>query len=330
MSVRLAVALEGAGWHPAAWRDPAARPADLFRAGYWVDLVREAEAGLVDLVTFEDAPGVQSASLTGPDDRVDQVRGRVDAVLVAGAVAPHTSRVRLVPTVNITHTDPARVAEALTSLDRVSGGRAGWRPQISARAADADHFGRRTTPALSPQDVTHPDRIAARLRVLFEEGAGFVRAVRERWEGAFVTSLAHAAIPYEFAAKGAEITYVTPHSRVDVNRVLAEVRAAETAVGRTGPPLEVFADLLVFLDETPGAAEERKKRLDALDGAELASDALVFTGTAGELADLLIGWRELGLAGFRLRPGVLPLDLERITRDLVPELRRRGVYRDAC
>ena len=43
--LRLAVALEGAGWHPAAWREPDARPAELFSAGYWTDLVTEAERG---------------------------------------------------------------------------------------------------------------------------------------------------------------------------------------------------------------------------------------------------------------------------------------------
>jgi hypothetical protein len=31
--LHLAVALDGAGWHPAAWRDPAATPAALFTAG---------------------------------------------------------------------------------------------------------------------------------------------------------------------------------------------------------------------------------------------------------------------------------------------------------
>lgn len=39
-TVHLAVALEGAGWHPAAWREPSARPAELFDAAYWVDLVQ--------------------------------------------------------------------------------------------------------------------------------------------------------------------------------------------------------------------------------------------------------------------------------------------------
>lgn len=53
-SLHLAVALDGAGWHPASWREPVSRPRDLFTAAYWADLVAEAERGLLDFVTIED------------------------------------------------------------------------------------------------------------------------------------------------------------------------------------------------------------------------------------------------------------------------------------
>ena len=59
--LHLAVALDGAGWHPAAWRSPDARPQELFSAGYWTDLAREAEAGALDFLTIEDSLGLQTA-----------------------------------------------------------------------------------------------------------------------------------------------------------------------------------------------------------------------------------------------------------------------------
>ncbi len=55
----------------------------------------------------------------------------------------------------------------------------------------------------------------------------------------------------------------------------------------------------------------------------------IFAGTAVQLADLLLDWREGGLAGFRLRPAALPHDLAQITDVLVPELQRRGAFRTA-
>ena len=60
-----------------------------------------------------------------------------------------------------------------------------------------------------------------------------------------------------------------------------------------------------------------------------SSDALVFTGTPTELANLLEDWQRAGLSGFRLRPGTIPYDLEAITRRLVPELQQRGAFRAA-
>ncbi|MEV4461159.1 LLM class flavin-dependent oxidoreductase [Microbispora sp. NPDC049633] len=373
MTLHLAVALDGAGWHPAAWRAEGARPDRLFTPGYWADLVAEAERGLLDFVTFEDAPGLQSSRLNEPDERLDQVRGRLDAVLIASRVAPLTSRIGLVPTTGTTHTEPFHVAIGIASLDHISRGRAGWRPQISARPDQVAHFGRR--PPFPPQDYS-PDRdpvFREHVRDLFAEAADVVEVVRRLWDsweddaeirdvatGRFidrdklhyidfhgdrfsvkgpsitprspqgqplVTSLAHDTVPYEFAAKGSDVVYVTPRDREDATAIVERVRAAEAAVGRTEPPLRILADLVVFLDARDAAG--RKARLDDLDGAELESDARVFTGTPAELAALLLDWREAGLAGFRLRPGVLPHDLAAITRGLVPELQAAGAFRTA-
>src|SRR5271154_5680011 len=93
--LHLSVALDGAGWHSAAWRQPEARPAELFTARYWVDLVAEAEQGLIDFVTIEDSLALQSSRYDRPDGRTDQVRGRLDAVLVAARVAPLVSHIGL-------------------------------------------------------------------------------------------------------------------------------------------------------------------------------------------------------------------------------------------
>ena len=88
--LHLAVALEGAGWHPAAWRAADARPDALLTAGYWTALAAEAEHGLLDFATIEDGLTLQSDDPFAPDERTDRVRGRMDAVLVAARVAPTT------------------------------------------------------------------------------------------------------------------------------------------------------------------------------------------------------------------------------------------------
>ena len=180
-AVHLAVALEGAGWHPAAWREPRARPDELFQAGDWADLIQEAERGLLDFVTIEDGLGLQSARHFEQDWRTDQVRGRLDAVLIAARVAPLTSHIGLIPTAVVTHTEPFHISKAIATLDYVSTGRAGLRVQVTARPHEAAHFGRRTFPALDLTDRSSP-QVQDLVAELFDEAADYVEVVRRLWD----------------------------------------------------------------------------------------------------------------------------------------------------
>jgi alkanesulfonate monooxygenase SsuD/methylene tetrahydromethanopterin reductase-like flavin-dependent oxidoreductase (luciferase family) len=179
--LHLALALDGAGWHPAAWRMEAARPTDLLKAVYWVDMVAEAESGLLDFVTLEDSLGLQSSDLVGDDGRIDQVRGRLDAVLIAAAVAPRTSQIGLVPSVVATHTEPFHISKAIATLDYASLGRAGVRVSVSARPDEAGHFGRREALLRSAADLDGPS-VPGPLAELFAEAADYVEVARRLWD----------------------------------------------------------------------------------------------------------------------------------------------------
>jgi alkanesulfonate monooxygenase SsuD/methylene tetrahydromethanopterin reductase-like flavin-dependent oxidoreductase (luciferase family) len=362
-AVHLAVALDGTGWHPASWREPGARPKELLTAGYWVDLVTEAERGLLDLVTIDDSLGLQSS-----DAR--RVQGRLDAVLVASRVAPLTRHIGLVPVQVVTHTEPFHSSKAIATLDYVSTGRAGVQVRVSHRPDEAALFGRRTMPA-GLLDGTDPAALAG----LFDEARDYVEVLRRLWDswdddaeirdaatGRFidreklhyidftgphfsvrgpsitprppqgqppVAALGHRDVAYRLIGRSADLGFVTPRDAADAAAILGEIRTEQDAAGRANEPLHVLGDVVVFLDDSAAAAAERKQRLDALLGHELVSDALVFVGTAAELADVALDWQAAGLSGLRLRPGVLPHDLQQITRRLAPELARRGAFRTA-
>jgi alkanesulfonate monooxygenase SsuD/methylene tetrahydromethanopterin reductase-like flavin-dependent oxidoreductase (luciferase family) len=179
--IHLAVALDGAGWHPAAWREPDARPNELFSAGYWLDLVTEAEQGRLDFVTIEDALRLQSGDPFVPDERTDQVRGRLDAVLIAARVAPRTSHIGLVPTAIVTHTEPFHISKAIATLDYVSSGRAGVRVQVSPVTHEAAHFGRRTFPPLRLENLDDPV-LRQLIADQFDEAADYVEVLRRLWD----------------------------------------------------------------------------------------------------------------------------------------------------
>ena len=179
---RIAVALDGAGWHPAAWREPGARPRELLTAGYWAGLVQEAEAGKLDFVTIEDSLALQTVSyLDRPGERTDIVQGRLDAVLVAARVAPLTSHIGLVPTAVVTHTEPFHLSKAIATLDYVSTGRAGVRVQVAGRASDNRHFGRREFGEFRLEDSAEPDKPSP-LSDLFDEAADYVEVLRRLWD----------------------------------------------------------------------------------------------------------------------------------------------------
>jgi alkanesulfonate monooxygenase SsuD/methylene tetrahydromethanopterin reductase-like flavin-dependent oxidoreductase (luciferase family) len=286
-------------------------------------------------------------------------------VLIAARVAPLTHRIGLVPSVTVTHTEPFHISKAIATLDYVSTGRAGVRVQVSARIQDAEHFGRRTFPEEFSGDRDSSELLAEagdyvevlrRLWDSWEDDAEIRDAPTGRFvdreklhyidfEGTWfrvrgpsitprppqgqplVTALAHSAIPYRFAARHTDIVYVTPRDRDHGAEIVAEVVEEGARVGRPAADLRVFADLVVFLDPDPSAAGARRARLDELDGQEYRSDALIFAGTPAQLADILADWHQAEISGFRLRPGAIPHDLDAVTEALVPELRRRGLFR---
>ena len=364
--LHLAVALDGAGWHPAAWREPDAQPGSLFTPAYWAGLVQQAESGLLDFVTLEDELDLQSDTWAGRDERTDRVRGRLDAVLTAARVAPVTSHIGLIPTAVTSHTEPFHLSKAIATLDYVSGGRAGIRVRIAHRPQTAAHFGRRATrplaagPEAQRQVAEHFDEAADYVEVLrrlwdsWEDGAE-IRDVATgrfidrgklhyiefsgRWfsvQGPSITprppqgqplvaALEHAPVRYQLIARSADLGFITPQDRAQASEMVTGIRTGQAAAGRPGPQL--FADLVVFLDDSAAAAAARRQRLDERAGAEYRSDARIFAGTPAELADLLLDWQQAGLAGYRLRPAALPHDLLQITGGLVPELQRRGAFR---
>ncbi len=333
---RLGVALDGYGWHPHAWQTTLASDPgtpSVLSGGYWAGLAATAERGLLDFLTIDDTLMPQP----GRRERIDPRRlaGRADAVLVAARIAPATRHIGLIPVATVTHTEPFHVSKSIATLDYVSHGRAGWQPRVSATTHEAALFGRRDGSQTA----------------FFDEAAEYVDVVRRLWDSweddaiirdvstgryvdvnklhyidftgkyfsvkgpsitprppqgqPVVAALAHVGPAYEFAAAGADVVFITPTDGASVQSILAEVRAAG------GTHLKVLADVVVSFD---GAGDFR-------------SDALVFTGGATELVDMLLDWHRLGVDGARLRPGVNAIDLPVIVDEVVPLLQRAGRFR---
>jgi alkanesulfonate monooxygenase SsuD/methylene tetrahydromethanopterin reductase-like flavin-dependent oxidoreductase (luciferase family) len=327
--LHLAVALDGYGWHPQAWRTTLASGAPSVLSGrYWAELARTAERGLLDFLTIDDTLMPQP----GRRERIDPRRlaGRGDAVLVAARIAPATQHIGLIPVATVTHTEPFHISKAIATLDYISHGRAGWQPRVSVTAHEAALFGRRDGSQIP----------------LFEEAVEFVDVVRRLWDswedealirdvstgryvdtdklhyidfaGKFfsvkgpsitprppqgqpvVAALAHAGPVYEFAAASADLVFIAPTDDASLRGILEQVHG-----------LKVFADVVVSFG----------------GDADFRSDCLVISTSATELVDMLLQWQRLGIDGARLRPAVNATDLPVIVEEVVPMLQRARRFR---
>ncbi len=362
--IHLAVALDGAGWHPAAWREPTARPTELTSAAYWRELARTADgAGLV-LATIEDALSLGGRSFE-PDaeTRRDRARGRLDAVLLASFLAPATRRIGLVPTATTAHPEPFHLATGLQTLDHVSRGRAGVRLVAGSTAAERSNFGRRTD---GPTGLPASGRVEddpALLAAFREAGdvADVVRLLADSWEdeaivrdlesGKFLDRERVHNVAFDgefFSITGASIVPRSPqgpplitalaHQTVPY-RFAAEhadlvfiTPADAAAVSGIRDELDVVVreePLRVFADLLVLVEQTREKAAAAWsrlqERAPLVTDARVVVGTPDDVVDEIAALAAAGVDGVRLRPARLPADLDAIADRVVPRAAAAGV-----
>jgi alkanesulfonate monooxygenase SsuD/methylene tetrahydromethanopterin reductase-like flavin-dependent oxidoreductase (luciferase family) len=335
--LHLGVALDGYGWHPQAWRhtlvsEPTTGSA--LSGRYWADLAGTAERGLLDFLTIDDTLMPQAGRREQIDPR--RLAGRADAVLVAARIAPATRHIGLIPVATVTHTEPFHLSKAIATLDYVSHGRAGWQPRVSATMHEAAVFGRRDgldadglfDEAADAVEVVRrlwdsweddavirdvaSGRYVDRDKLHYIDFAGTYFSVkgpsitpRPPQGQPVVAALAHAPRIYEFAARGADVVFITPTDDDSLRSILAQVGQAG------GADLKVYADVVVAL------------RGDT----DFRSDASIFGGSATELVDLLLDWQRLGIDGARLRPAVNATDLPVIVDEVVPLLQDAGRFR---
>lgn len=283
--LRLALELSGAGSHPAAWRhlgSAGVDPAGLLTLGYARDAALAAEAAGFDLLVLHDS--LAPASSTGP--------GRLDALTAAAALGPLTSTIGLAPVVTTTHTEPFHVAKNLQSLDWVSGGRAAWKPAVSATGAEARAFGRKgpAEPAELWAEAADVVEVARRLWDSWEDGA----IIRHAPTGRFVdrTKLHYIDFAGErFSVRGPSITPRSPQAQPPI--VIELDDAAPAAAWRLAAR---EADLVVLRGANPDAVRVLRADLDRLLASEPRSPSAAPSPAVLTALDVLLDTAEASAA----------------------------------
>lgn len=283
------------GHHPEAWRHPANRGAtgrpDI---DFWVGLAQLAERAKFDTFFVADFVGRSADAVQG--------KGRLsgsyqfEPLTLLSAIALQTKHIGLVATVNTNFTHPYNVARQMTSLDHISGGRAGWNIVSSFQPAPAKNFG-------VDDGRGHGDR--------YERAEEFVRLTKEYWDswdddafdspnaaerqfhkpgsghpvdhhGKYFASegLLDMARPIQgypvfvqagnsdtgrdFAASVAEMTYCSAQTLEDGQTYYADIKGRMAKYGRDPDQLKVAPGLSVVVGETDSEAKERFHELQEL------------------------------------------------------------------
>ncbi|NMO93136.1 NtaA/DmoA family FMN-dependent monooxygenase [Actinomycetospora sp. TBRC 11914] len=301
----------GLGMHQGAWRFRDGDPFDHLRLDHHLEIARLAEAGGLHALFLAD-------TLDGAEERYARPSlGALDPVVVLAAAAAVTERIGLVATSSTSFNEPYNLARRFASLDRISGGRAGWNavttfvPTAAAQFGDAplpDHAARYARAAEFLDVVTglwdswDDDALVGDKATGRYVDADHVHPLHHRGEhfsvagpaplpgsaqGRPVIFQAGSSGPgRDLAARYADVVFTAQNTLEAARAFRADLRARAAALGRDPDTLLVLPGLTPVLGDTDEAAAARKTALDEARGIapELEKLALRVGVPVAELA----------------------------------------------
>lgn len=282
------------GHHPEAWRHPGNRGQNgRPKIDFWLELAQRAEQALFDTFFVADFIGRSGKDLDGQSRQGASFQ--FEPLTLLAATAAVTRHIGLVATVNTNYTHPYHVARQFTSLDHISGGRAGWNIVSSFGEHTAKNFG------LTP--LSHAER--------YERASEFVELTKAYWDswaddafdhpnqaerrffnpedanpveyqGKYFTSCGLLDFPrpiqgypvfvqagnsdtgLDFAARVAEMTYSSAQKLEDAVAHYADLKGRLSQYGRDPGDLKICPGLSVVVGESDQQAVDRFHELQEL------------------------------------------------------------------
>ena len=154
-----------------AWRRPDARQIEFNSLELWVELAKELEAGLFDVVFFADVIGLYNDFNGSYRKHVEaglQIPSN-DPSVILSALAYNTEHLGLAFTSNIVQEHPFNFARKISTLDHASKGRIAWNIVTNPLVNAAHNFGQERTP--------HDER--------YEWASEYVDVTYKLWEGSW-------------------------------------------------------------------------------------------------------------------------------------------------
>lgn len=131
--VQFGVMLHGPGGHMNAWRSDDVPSDASTNFEHYLNVTKKAEAAGISFVFVADGLYINEKS-------IPHFLSRFEPLTILAALAPITSKIGLVGTISSSYSEPFTVARQLASIDKISGGRAGWNVVTSPLEGSADNF----------------------------------------------------------------------------------------------------------------------------------------------------------------------------------------------
>ncbi|EJT01522.1 LLM class flavin-dependent oxidoreductase [Rhizobium sp. CCGE 510] len=166
--IKLGAFLLFTGHHVAAWRHPQASVGtDLEN---YIELTKLAEAAKFDAIFFADGVAARLKDVEAASRKAHSGVYPFEPITLLSAVSSVTRNIGLIATASTSFSDPYNLARQFGSLDRLSGGRAGWNLVTSSDPEAAYNFGHET-------QILHADRYERA-----EEFADVVLGLWDSWD----------------------------------------------------------------------------------------------------------------------------------------------------
>src|SRR5690625_737317 len=137
--VKLGVLIQGAGGHMNAWKAEDVPKDASININHYINVTQKAEKAGLDFVFIADGLHIHEKS-------IPHFLNRFEPLTLLSALAATTKHIGLVGTVSTTYSEPFNIARQFASLDKISGGRAGWNVVTTPLEGTASNFNKGNHP----------------------------------------------------------------------------------------------------------------------------------------------------------------------------------------
>lgn len=295
------------------WPHPQSTGADYNKLQFWVDLAKQAEAGLLDCIFMADALGVPDTYGASPDAAI-RSGGHFpanDPMMLIPIMASVTKHITFGVTGNTSYEPPYLLARRLSTLDQLTEGRMAWNIVTGALPSTARALGLQMAAHDTRYDVADEfmDLVYKLWEGSWEDGA----VLRDRANGIFadpskIHAIHHHSANYScdgihlcepspqrtpllfsagassrgiaFAGKHAECSFMSTNSIDFVKKTTQRYRQAAVDAGRAPDAIKVFNATTVIVGETEDEARDRVREYQRYTSEE--GNLAIFSAWLGE------------------------------------------------